>query len=89
MVTALGKLCAQMAYAAAGVRFKDTDDWAPSPRAALRMVDVLPNALARFDKHIPGCIYAGSSAVWAREGAGRHQCDLDGARTVLPNKKSY
>jgi hypothetical protein len=39
-----------MAYAAAGVGFKDTDDWAPSPRAALRMVDVLPNALARFDK---------------------------------------
>lgn len=41
VVTALGKLCAQMAYAAARVQFKDTYDWAPSPRATLRMVDAL------------------------------------------------
>jgi hypothetical protein len=53
VVTALGKLCAQMAYAAARVQFKDTYDWAPSPRATLRMVDALGAEARGFLEQAP------------------------------------
>jgi hypothetical protein len=41
VILALGRLCAQMAFANARETFAETYQWAPSPRATLRMVDAL------------------------------------------------
>jgi hypothetical protein len=41
VILAVGRLCAQMAFANARGTFRETYEWAPSPRATLRMVDAL------------------------------------------------
>jgi hypothetical protein len=46
VVLTVTKFCAQMAFASARKAFRDIFEWAPSQRAALRMVDAL-GALAR------------------------------------------
>jgi len=70
VVTALGKLCAQMAYAAARVQFKDTYDWAPSPRATLRMVDALGAEARGFLEQAPAPDEDGEILVIQVDGKG-------------------
>ena len=70
VVTVLGKLCAQMAYAAARVQFKDTYDWAPSPRATLRMVDALGAEARGFLEQAPAPDEDGEILVIQVDGKG-------------------
>jgi hypothetical protein len=41
VVTAMTRLCAQMAFASARENFRETSQWAPSQRAVMRMVDAV------------------------------------------------
>jgi hypothetical protein len=70
VVTALGKLCAQMAYAAARAQFKDTYDWTPSPRATLRMVDALGAEARGFVEQAPAPDEDGEILVIQVDGKG-------------------
>jgi hypothetical protein len=48
VVVAVGRLCAQMAFAGARETFAQTYQWAPSSRATLRMVDALGDRARPF-----------------------------------------
>lgn len=84
VVTALGKLCAQMAYAAARVQFKDTYDWAPSPRATLRMVDALGAEARGFLEQAPAPDEDGEILVIQVDGKGGADDQRSGTRAPLP-----
>jgi len=48
VVAGMVKLCACMAYRLAAETWKDTHEWAPSPRAVMRMVDALGDEAKPF-----------------------------------------
>jgi hypothetical protein len=53
VITTVTKLCAQMAFAAARRTFQDMFEWAPSPRATLRMVDAVGAEARTFLEQAP------------------------------------
>lgn len=53
VVVAVARLCAQMAFAPARATFKSTYEWAPSPRATLRMVDAVGGEARSFLEQAP------------------------------------
>ncbi|MGC4121373.1 MAG: hypothetical protein QM765_43710 [Myxococcales bacterium] len=52
-VTAMTRLCAQLAFANARQNFRETYEWAPSPRAVLRMVDAIGSEARNFLEQAP------------------------------------
>jgi hypothetical protein len=53
VVIAMTRLCAQMAFAPARDTFRQAHEWAPSPRAELRMVDTLGDHARPFLEQAP------------------------------------
>ena len=53
VMMAITRLCAQMAFAGARETFRETYEWAPSPRATLRMVDTLGEEARAFLEQAP------------------------------------
>jgi hypothetical protein len=53
VVVAVTRLCAQMAFAGARTTFEQFCEWAPSPRAVLRMVDAVGAKARSFLEHAP------------------------------------
>jgi hypothetical protein len=53
VVLAMTRLCAQMAFGSARLNFNETYEWAPSPRATLRMVDALGAKARAFLEQAP------------------------------------
>jgi len=53
VMMAVTRLCAQMAFAAARDTFRETYEWAPSPRATLRMVDAVGGEARAFLEQAP------------------------------------
>jgi hypothetical protein len=53
VVTAMTRLCAQMAFGSARDNFQEAHEWAPSPRAILRMVDTVGDQARAFLEQAP------------------------------------
>jgi hypothetical protein len=53
VVTAMARLCAQMAFGNARDNFREVYEWAPSPRAILRMVDTVGGEARAFLEQAP------------------------------------
>ena len=53
VVLGIARLCAQMSFASARETYRDVYEWAPSPRAAMRMVDALGDRARPFLEQAP------------------------------------
>lgn len=63
VVVFMTRLCAQMAYAGARATYKDIHEWAPSPRAAMRMVDAAGDQARPFLQQAPAPLGDGEILV--------------------------
>jgi hypothetical protein len=69
-VTAITRLCAMMAFAAANSVFRQFHEWAPSPRALLRMVDAAGSQARPFLEQAPAPADDGEILVIEADGGG-------------------
>jgi hypothetical protein len=70
VVLATARLCAQMAFASARENFRQTYEWAPSPRAVLRMVDAVGGEARAFLEQAPAPADDGEVLVIQADGKG-------------------
>src|SRR5579859_796571 len=70
VVLAMTRLCAQMAFATARDNFRQAHEWAPSPRAVLRMVDGVGDAARPFLEQAPAPDDDGEILVMQVDGRG-------------------
>jgi hypothetical protein len=70
VVLATARLCAQMAFAPARENFRETYEWAPSPRAVLRMVDSVGTEARAFLEQVPAPLDDGDVLVIQADGKG-------------------
>jgi len=70
VVLTVARLCAQMAFAPARALVQDLFEWAPSPRAVLRMVDAVGARARPFLEHAPAPDDDGEVLVITVDGKG-------------------
>lgn len=88
VVVGMARLCAQMAYANARSTWCDVYEWAPSPRAVMRMVDAMGDQASSFMKQAPAPKDDGEVLVIQVDGGGApmisHQ---EGVRRRRPKRQ--
>jgi len=87
-VTAITRLCAMMAFAAANSVFRQFHEWAPSPRALLRMVDAVGTQARPFLEQAPAPADDGEILVIEADGGGAPMISaLEYQRRCQPKQK--
>jgi hypothetical protein len=76
VVLAISRLCAQMAFGAARDNFRQAYEWAPSPRATLRMVDGTGEQARGFLEQAPAPEEDGDVLVVLVDGGGAPMVDM-------------
>jgi len=87
-VMAMTRLCAMMAFATARDVFEQSHQWAPSPRATLRMVDTLGAQARPFLEQAPAPADDGEILVIEADGGGAPMISqVEYQRRCLPKRK--
>jgi len=89
VVMTMTKLCAQMAFAGASGTYRDIFDWAPSPRAVLRMVDAVGGEARGFLEQAPAPDEDGEVLVVQMDARGaRHLSAATYRKRCRPHEKT-